>query len=297
MIILTIAAAGIIILLVGSCGYNARARTILQKRMEHASREPGTDILAGAAPVNIDRGRNRVCLLLHGFMSSPADYGRLPEALDGAGWDVRIPLHPGHGRDPRELRDISADDFLDAAERELLALKNRYGTVALGGFSMGGAIAVILSARHEPDAALLVNPFFRLPYHPKYVLPVRWWYRSLGPLLDYGIRPHGIPINRPEGRSQFVTYKVLPTPIFGEVFELADRAHRTDLPDIPILALLSEGDETASPRATKRFLQRSGSDRTRIETYDASNHVLLLDYDREAAIEATIRFLNSMADE
>lgn len=293
--ILGILAAGTVVLLIASCSYNTHARRVLHERLETAPREPGTNILAGAAPVNIDHDRERVCVLLHGFMSSPADYGRLPEALEEAGWDVRVPLHPGHGRDPRRLRDIEADDLIEAAEEELLTLRKRYETVALGGFSMGGSIAIILAARHKPDATLLVNPFLRNPYHLKYILPLRWWHTLLSPLLDYGKHPGTIPINRPEGKDGFVIYHVVPAPIFAELFELADRAGQTDLPDVPVLALLSEGDVTASAHAARKYLHRTGGEKTQIKTYDRSNHVLMLDYDREEATRDIIGFLEDAA--
>ena len=84
---------------------------------------------------------------------------------------------------------------------------------------------------------------------------------------------------------------MLPASIFAEVFELADRAGRSNLPDIPTLALISEGDDTASPGATRKFLRRAGGEKTRIEIFHRSNHVLMVDYDREKAIDSIVDFL------
>lgn len=129
------------LLLIAAGCYNSYARSIIQDRLNNAPREPGTNILKGASPISINKGRDRVCLLLHGYSSSPADFGRLPQYLDSQGWDVEVPLLPAHGRDPRELDDTKADDLVRFVRKRFKKLKKEYDTVVLGGFSMGGSIA------------------------------------------------------------------------------------------------------------------------------------------------------------
>ena len=75
-------------------------------------------------PVSIERGRRRACLLLHGWLSSPADFADLPGALDRAGWDVYAPLLPGHGTACEDLDGMSAEDMLAGAR-----VHNRGGAI------------------------------------------------------------------------------------------------------------------------------------------------------------------------
>lgn len=288
---LVLALGGIVSVLVLTGCYNAHARSVLRDRLENAPREPGSNILRGAEPVTVDRGRPRACLLLHGFMSSPADFGELPEALDRAGWDVDAPLLPGHGRDPRELRNVTAEDLISFAEEKLEALSQRYDTVALGGFSMGGAMALILTDEMEPEATFLVNPYLRSTYHLRYVLPVRWWHAVLSPLLEYGVHGGRIPVNRPEGQESAVVYHVAPASIFAEVIKLSDMARASQHPNVPVLMAVSRSDDTASSRACRDFFEKTAGRHDEIKLFERSNHLLLLDYDRGAAIEAIVDFL------
>lgn len=280
------------LLLIAAGCYNSYARGIIQDRLENAPREPGTNILKGASPVSIDKGRDRICLLLHGYSSSPADFGQLPQYLDSRGWDVEAPLLPAHGRDPRDLRDITADDLVSFARKRFRKLKKEYDTVVLGGFSMGGSLALILTDEKRPAATFLINPYLGSTYRFYYILPPEWWYSILRPLVDYGVQlPGRIPLNRTEARNQFVHYHAAPASIYAEVFELRSRALRAVHREVPVLFLISEDDDTASPGTTVSYFHRTNSPADRLATFPGSNHVLMLDYGREKAMEAVGKFL------
>ncbi len=290
--------AAVSFLFIAAGCYNSYARDIIRHRLKNAQREPGTNILKGAAPINISEGHDRVCLLLHGYSSSPADFGQLPQFLSDNGWDVRAPLLPAHGRDPRELRNITADDLVAFARAQFNMLKKKYDTVVVGGFSMGGSIALILTDAVRPDATFVINPYLGSTYHFYYVLPVTWWHTLLRPFLDYGVQPPGrVPINRPEGHDAFVHYHAAPASIYAEVFELRSRAHRAHHKKVPVLVLVSEDDDTASPAASKSYFQRTRETNDKLLTFARSNHVLMLDYDRHQAIQAIATYLRNHARE
>ena len=281
-----------LVLLIAPPCYNAWARRRLRQYVSTAGREPGSGILRGAAPVRIEHGRRRACLLLHGFMGTPADFGGLAKALDAAGWDVHAPLLPGHGTDPRDLEGLTADDMIEGAEAELIALRERYGEVVVVGFSMGGAIALMLSERHDASGLVLINPFFKTTHKVYYVLPPRWWYALLSGSVDYVVRPaEVVNVNRREARPHIIAYKVIPTCAFGEAFEVAGRARSAEPRDVPVLVLLSEDDATASPSASREVYDRISVTTKALKTFRRSNHILLWDYDREEAIEAILEFV------
>jgi len=284
-----------LLLLMAPACYDAWARGVVETRMAECEREEGTRYMKGGAPVRIDRGRDRACLLLHGFMSAPADFGPLPEALDAAGWDVHAPVLPGHGTDPRDLCGLSADDMAAAPRREYLALRKRYETVVLVGFSLGGAISIRLADEKPPDALVLINPYLASTYKAYYVLPPRWWHAMLTPLLDWVVRPAGIfNVNRPEGEAEIVAYRAIPTEAFAAVFEAACRASETELRGCRVLVILSDGDSTASPKAARRWAEMRLAGETPIRSFARSDHLLLLDYDREEATRAVVEFIESI---
>lgn len=280
-------------LLVGCPIYDAWALRELDRSMAAAEREPGTPYLKGGAPVSIDRGRDRVCLLLHGFGGTPADFGALPQALDGAGWDVWAPLLPGCGTDPRVLKDTTAEDIIDGAAEELTRVRARYRKVVVVGFSLGGAVATILAEEDSPDALVLVNPYYRVRYMAYYVLPPRAWHRLLSPMVTCVVKPAGtMPVKRPEGRDSIVNYDVVSMNAISAALRIADRARLASPGGMPVLMLVSEGDRVVSPAAVRAKYEELDVSEKYLFPFRRSDHLLMVDYDREAATDEVLRFLD-----
>jgi carboxylesterase len=254
-----------------------------------------TGVMRGAEPVRMSLSRDRACLLLHGWISSPADFGDLPRALDRAGWDVYAPLHVGHGTTPADLKGIGAEELLGVALEHYVDLRARYDRVALVGFSMGGAVATILAAEAPPEKLVLVAPFYSVRYKWYYVLPARWWAKLLAPFVCYVPRSRRLlRVNRPEGRGEIVTYGAFPMSALQALFELGDRAVEHTDPNalrMPVLLVYSAGDDVCAAPAMEAFFVRLPGAQKRKVVFERSNHHVLHDYDREAAVQAIIEFL------
>lgn len=286
-----------IVLLVAACLASVNCAGVSAVRRSEADRprDSRTGVLVGAEPVVIDGGRRGACLLLHGWITSPADFGALPEALDAAGWDVYAPLHAGHGTTPRDLRGIRADRLLEPARGHYAALRKRYGRVVLVGFSMGGAIATILAADEPPDRLVLVAPFCGVRHKWYYVLPARCWHALVSPVLRWAPRSRSLEsCNREAGRAPIVTYYAFPIDASRALFDLRRRLlSGTDLSRLTMPALLvySSGDQVCSPGAMARFFARLPAEPRRTAVFAHSNHHLLLDHDGEQAIQAIVDFV------
>jgi esterase/lipase len=64
-----------------------------------------------------------------------------------------------------------------------------------------------------------------------------------------------------------------------------------------VLVLYSEGDEAASPQATKQVFEAiQSTDKTLRRIGERSNHILLWDYDAEDAKTAILDFLERVED-
>jgi carboxylesterase len=293
--ILSVLLAVCVLLLVVPIIYNLYGRRVMASEGAGAARHPGTPYLKGGAPVVIDRGRDRACLLLHGFMGTPADFGALPQALDAAGWDVHAPLLPGHGTSPGDLEAVSAPDYAATCAQELQNLRRAHAQVAIIGFSLGGALAVLTAAEHGADALVLVNPFFRVTHKVYYVLPPRTWHTLAHGLVDVAVRPADIVhVKKPGAAGNVVHYRAIPSAALGPLFEVADRAYDTALPDVPTLAVICDGDSTADPAASRRFFDRQTVKLKRLITCSRSDHVVFWDYDAEAAAAKIVEFLDGL---
>lgn len=104
----------------------------------------GEVFLRDSGPASARRG---TVLLLHGWMFA-ADLNWLTcyRPLQDAGYRVLAVDHRGHGRGIRSLQPFRFTDCADDAVGMLRVLET--GPVTVIGYSMGGAIAQLLAARH-----------------------------------------------------------------------------------------------------------------------------------------------------
>lgn len=286
----------VLLLAVGVFWVGSAGRTAVRESAA-LPRDPQTGIMRVAEPLRIDRGRAGACLLLHGWISTPADFGNLPQALDGAGWDVYAPLHPGHGTTPADLDGLTAEELLHAARAHHAELRARYEKVVLIGFSMGGTMATILAGEQLPDKLVLVAPFYGVTYRWYFVLPPRWWGALLSPFVRYVKRSERLTrVNRPGARGEILAYGAFPVSAVRALFALRRRAVRgTDLSGLrmPVLLVYSSGDEASSPSAMEEFFDRLPARVKRKAAFVRSNHHILHDYDADEAARAITSFLGA----
>jgi len=265
------------------------------RRAVSVPRNPATGIMLGAEPVAIDRGSRGACLLLHGWLGSPADFTTLPAALAEAGWDVYVPLHPGHGTQPSDLEGITAEKLLAGARGHYDSLRSRYDRVVLVGFSMGGSMATILAAEEPPDMLVLIAPFYAVTHKWYYILPARWWHAMLSCVVRYIPRDTSfLRVNRAEAREDIVTYNAFPIDITKALFTLrriavkqADVSRLT----MPVLVVYAPKDQVAASSAIDAYLERMPAQTKERFACPRSDHYILYDYDAEEAVAAIVGFV------
>jgi len=287
--------------------YSCVACHALRHEILTTPRDPETGVVIGAEAIDLDplpspgAGTPRdvptsACLLLHGWVGSRKDFNDLGERLAAAGYHVRLARLPGHGTTPTDFAAQTPESMLAGVEVEYRALRERYAEVNIIGFSMGGTLATLLAAREDVDRLVLVAPYYRVTYEWYYILPPEIWNGLLGWALPYVIKPEGtVRVNRVEAREDLYYYRVIPTNCVRILTRLGNEARRPETLSAvlcPVLLVMSEGDEAASPTAARKALACMGFPDKTIRMFSArSNHHLLSDYDREEAKEAILEFL------
>jgi carboxylesterase len=263
-------------------------------------RDPETGIMRGAEPVTIDRGRGRAVLMLHGWLTTTGDLGKLPAALDAAGWDVYAPLLPGQGTHPRNLIGKTADEYVDWAHEQYADIRRQYDRVALVGFSTGGALCGMLAEETAPERLVLVSPYLGVRYKWYYILPPRCWNAILSPVLPYVGRGDTVhTVNRDEARDEIPTYTAIPTETNETVFEIGRRFREETNPagiTCPVLMLLAPGDDVVDVELARKFYKKLPHAENALWTAERSNHHILRDYDRREAIDRVVEFLGEVAE-
>lgn len=127
------------------------------------SGEPLRPPVRDALPIRIDpEGAVEAVLLLHGFSGYPGEFRTLARALAAAGYAVAVPRLPGHGTSRRDFLAAKAEDWARRAYDAYLDLRAEYGTVHVGGHSMGALLAAAIAASFGAPRLILLAPAFEL---------------------------------------------------------------------------------------------------------------------------------------
>lgn len=96
-------------------------------------------------------------LFIHGFTGGTYEVQPLVDFLQvDTDWKMVVPILPGHG-EVLELKKLSAEDWMMAAEIAFRQLQKEVDRVFVIGFSMGGVIALYLANRYKIDKLILLS--------------------------------------------------------------------------------------------------------------------------------------------
>ena len=251
----------------------------------------GADGIAeGAGPIALDAPTGRAVLLLHGFGDTPQTLHYVAGALHAAGYTVRAPLLPGHGRTLAQFGATHAREWIAAAREAYAELSARFGPSPVVGLSMGGALGILLAAETPTMPALaLVAPYVSIPrrarlvarFHPVWEL-VTPYFRSGGErsILD--------PAEREAARG----YGVLTPRLLFELSRVVRRV-QVSLPRVRVPTLVIHGlnDERIPPDAAAREYARLGAAEKELVWVTEGGHVLTVDYGRDRVIALILGWL------
>lgn len=157
-------------------------------------------------------------ILFHGYSACPQQYEQLSEILSNKGFNVFVPLIPGHGKEPKLIdgKIIDQSENLPNVKNTIIyedfskemgsLLKNESGTRIVAGLSVGGAIAAkaMITNPDIYDRGLLMAPFFNAAGPISILLP------ALGAVIPNKSHSWGsdCEIERKFGRAGYCNFKL-----------------------------------------------------------------------------------------
>jgi len=230
---------------------------------------------------------------LHGFNDSPQTMRSPAAAMHAAGWTVYAPLLPGHGRSPRAFAASSADAWIGAARAAVRDALQRHRQVAVGGLSLGGALAAIV-ASEEPSvkAAVLFAPFL---VHSRRLGAIA----ALWPLVTLGVEyltggSSTRAVRDPQARATLIAYGCSTPRLLREVQRVVRRA-RAALPAVrqPVWIAQSSDDYRIPDEQAQGAFDLLGSGDKRLHWTTGNGHVITVDYGHEELSAEAVRWLES----
>ena len=252
-----------------------------ERRFEAAYRRGHDGIILGAEPLLLSGRRPGAVLLLHGYNDSPQSVASMAAALHARGWTVRVPLLPGHGRSLPAFARSGADAWLNEARIELAALRATHTELAVGGLSMGGAIAFVLAAEHPAVRAVVAfAPYLHAPL-PHRVVDALAAVAVLGARY---VRSGGKrSIHDPLAGARMIAYRRSTPRLLAQVdhivriaFESLKRVKQ------PVLLVQSREDNRIPPHAAEEAYAQLGSEDKTLHWVKGRGHVLTMDYGHSA---------------
>lgn len=298
-LLLVVLLLGLSTAMVACVGYRT-----LEREIAETPRDPETGVILGCEAIDLDPPGaaadqpTSACLLLHGFLGCRRDFADLPQRLAAAGYHVRAARLPGHGTTPRDFARQTPETMIEGARTEWERLEAEYDEVTIIGFSMGGALGTLIAAKHPVDRLVLIAPYFGVKYRWFYILPAETWNMLFSPLVPYVARSDRfIQLNRSEAKDELFSYRTVPTRGAVTLIELGKLARQPETLgaiDCPVLMVMAEGDQAASPRRAGDAFDQIAADRKQaVWLSERSNHQILWDYEREEAKQAVLDFLTT----
>ena len=273
-----------------------RRRAASRAERAYATRRPvaADGVVPGAEGFTLEGTTDRALLLLHGSGDTPQTLRYLGERLHGAGFTVRAPLLPGHGRGLRDFAAATADDYLHAMREELEALRERSPWVGVIGLSMGGAIAAQLAAEsREVRVLALLAPYLTPP--PPVTLVAR-----TAPLWSMAVPYLGsrgdASVHDPTARAASFAYGVFPARAVRALCATA-AAGRRALPSVTVPTLVvNSREDNRIPFALAETATAGLAGPTERHWVTGCGHVITVDYCRDVVAGLVLDFLARHAD-
>ncbi|MCM2359441.1 MAG: alpha/beta fold hydrolase [Geobacteraceae bacterium] len=215
-------------------------------------------------------------LLMHGFLAAPREVQELADYLGRRGVWVYVPRLKGHGTSPADLATRTCQEWIESVDEGYALLNNICRRVVVGGFSLGGGLALDLAARVNGVAGVFaVSPPISLQDISSRFAPAIDLWNRLMKLAHYDLARKEFVEITPE--HPWINYGRLPVAGVREL-ERFMAALEAKLPAIrtPALVIQSSHDPIVNPAGSRRLYERLGSREKDYLLFDRARHGILL---------------------
>lgn len=242
--------------------------------------------LSGAGPFCYE-GNELGILLFHGGGGGTAADLK-PLAIDlhkECGFTIKVPLLPGYGTSPADLREVQVSTWLDAILNEYELLKKKCTKIIIGGHSMGGILSFILASKVKVDGLISIAT----PIAIKGILP------KLVPIFNLFIKFHRTDSDslRSESNNKWIGYDEIPLNIMSKINKLLKiMKNNLDQIDCPVLLFHGRLDDKIAINNMEDLYGKIRSKIKRKIYLENNQHPILNCPDHDIIVGEIINFIN-----
>ncbi len=259
-------------------------------------------IIPNAEPFFFPGGKTG-CLLIHGFTGAPKEMREMGEYLAQQRYTVLGIRLAGHATRPEDMIRTRWQDWLASVEDGWHTLRGAVDHIFLLGLSMGGALALTITAQgtHPVAGVVTMSTPFTMPArspHTRFLakLPEGMQIqvmKLMSKVFAYSPKvtePPPEPL--PEWMHDHIAYPRNPTRSGAELAQLL-AAMRASLPKVavPALVIHSRGDDYVPKNSMPEIYARIGSRDKEMLWLEKSGHVITRDVEKEQVFEAARAFI------
>lgn len=237
------------------------------------------------------KGNSTGCLLIHGFSGSPGEIRPLGEYLAEQGFTVLGVKLAGHATKEEDLEKTSWEDWYKSAWEGYNTLKSNCDKVCIIGFSMGGLLALKLSAENKAAGVVSISaPIYlrdwKINFLPIIMLFKKYSFKKQKSYLDEKMHKY------------LSSYKKMPLKAVRSLLELIEiTKEQLTRVKCPALIIQSQKDGTVNPRSARYIHNNIGSLHKELVWFYNSGHLIVLDKDREDVFSKINVFLKKITNE
>ncbi|MDF1881658.1 alpha/beta hydrolase [Sulfurimonas sp. MAG313] len=231
-------------------------------------------------------------VLSHGYKSSPSEIKELAEYLHTKGMNVYGVRLKGHGTLSEDLRDSTWEQWYDSFNRGFAAMRQVNKKLFVIGFSTGGLLAILATARklNKVDGLVVINAALELQdIRVNYVVP------TLNKLNDF-LSLFKADLEYVESEPEFpdFNYKRNYIKSLDQLRLLMQECSESlALVTSPTLILQGKDDPVVKPQSAQKIFDSISSEDKQLEMFDSSRHVIVLGEGNKRIFKAVSNFITS----
>jgi carboxylesterase len=246
------------------------------------------EVLHNAEPFYLP-GNETGCLLIHGYTGTPFEMKMLARSLQAEGYTVYAPRLFGHATDPEDMLRARWWDWVGNVEDALALLKATTQRQIIMGLSMGGALALLASARYPVEAVISLSTPYALP--PDRRIALLKHFSWVFPRISKG-QPDW---HNAQAGQDHIDYPYFPSRSILELKLLLDTL-RAEISNVTVPAFFAQSrqDTTILPESLDYLYTHVSSSHKDKLWVENSGHVIIREPQRELVFSQVKSFLTQV---